>query len=83
MQATSAKQLAPAVPAGVGWREAASAAAPPRLGAPPGDLPKANDADWTSHKPLIETLTHSKIYQEYARAFTEATGLPLCLRPVE
>src|SRR5438874_8083954 len=34
-------------------------------------------------KTLIETLTHSKIYQDYERAFTEATGLPVSLRPVE
>jgi AraC-like DNA-binding protein len=34
-------------------------------------------------KSLIEGLTQSKIYQDYERAFTEATGLPLALRPVE
>src|SRR5262245_30883155 len=32
---------------------------------------------------LIETLTHSQVYQDYAHAFTEATGLPVTLRPVE
>ena len=32
---------------------------------------------------LIETLTHSPVYQNYERAFTEATGLPVTLRPVE
>ena len=32
---------------------------------------------------LIETLIHSKVYQEYEHAFTEATGLPVTLRPVE
>jgi AraC-like DNA-binding protein len=32
---------------------------------------------------LIETLTHSPVYQDYERAFTEATGLPVILRPVE
>jgi|SRR5213592_4389256 len=32
---------------------------------------------------LIETLTHSQVYQDYERAFTEATGLPVTLRPVE
>ena len=35
------------------------------------------------NKTLIETLTHSKIYQDYERAFSEATGLPVALRPVE
>jgi ligand-binding sensor protein len=34
-------------------------------------------------KQLIETLTGSKIYQDYERAFSEATGLPVTLRAVE
>src|SRR5579859_7261912 len=32
---------------------------------------------------LIEALVQSKVYQEYERAFTEATGMPMALRPVE
>jgi AraC-like DNA-binding protein/ligand-binding sensor protein len=32
---------------------------------------------------VIEALLNSKLYQEYERAFTRATGLPLALRPVE
>ena len=32
---------------------------------------------------LIETLTHSQVYQDYEHAFTEATGLPMTLRPLE
>jgi AraC-like DNA-binding protein len=32
---------------------------------------------------LIDALAKSKIYQEYERAFSEATGLPVTLRPVE
>jgi AraC-like DNA-binding protein/ligand-binding sensor protein len=32
---------------------------------------------------LIEALCKSKIYQDYERAFSEATGLPVALRPVE
>ncbi len=32
---------------------------------------------------LLDQLTESEIYQDYERAFTEATGLPLSLRPVE
>lgn len=35
------------------------------------------------NKKLIEMLTSSKIYQDYERAFNEATGLPVNLRPVE
>jgi AraC-like DNA-binding protein/ligand-binding sensor protein len=34
-------------------------------------------------KHLIEALTGSKIYQDYERAFSEATGLPVTLRSVE
>jgi len=36
-----------------------------------------------ANKDLVEALAHSKIYQDYERAFTEATGMPLSLRPVE
>lgn len=34
-------------------------------------------------KKLIEALAHSKVYRQYERTFSEATGLPLALRPVE
>ncbi|HUA65072.1 MAG TPA: PocR ligand-binding domain-containing protein [Alphaproteobacteria bacterium] len=34
-------------------------------------------------KNLIETLTGSRIYQDYERAFSEATGLPVALRSVD
>ena len=36
-----------------------------------------------SDRSLIEALMSSKVYQEYERAFTEATGMPVALRPVE
>ena len=32
---------------------------------------------------LIEALSGSKVFQDYERAFTEATGMPVALRPVE
>lgn len=32
---------------------------------------------------LIEALVNSRVFQEYERAFAEATGLPIALRPVE
>jgi AraC-like DNA-binding protein/ligand-binding sensor protein len=32
---------------------------------------------------LIEALANSKVFHDYERAFTEATGLPVALRPVE
>ena len=36
-----------------------------------------------ANKELIDQLGHSKIYNDYERAFGEATGLPLTLRPVD
>lgn len=35
------------------------------------------------NKNLLETLSRSQIYQDYERAFTEATGLPVSLNSVE
>lgn len=35
------------------------------------------------NKSLIDALTASKVYQDYQKSFTEATGLPVSLRPVE
>ncbi|MBI3848853.1 MAG: helix-turn-helix domain-containing protein [Verrucomicrobia bacterium] len=35
------------------------------------------------NKNLIEALTTSQIYQDYERAFSEATGLPVSLQPLE
>jgi AraC-like DNA-binding protein/ligand-binding sensor protein len=37
----------------------------------------------TEDKELIEALTQSRIYQDYERSFSEMTGLPVSLRPVE
>jgi AraC-like DNA-binding protein len=34
-------------------------------------------------KQLIEALLNSALYQDYQRAFSEATGLPVVLRPIE
>jgi AraC-like DNA-binding protein/ligand-binding sensor protein len=36
-----------------------------------------------SDRALIEALNNSKVFQDYERAFTEATGLPVALRAVE
>ncbi len=36
-----------------------------------------------SDRALIEALSNSKLFQDYERAFTEATGMPVALRPVE
>ena len=35
------------------------------------------------NKRFIESLSRSQIYQDYERAFSQTTGLPLTLRPVE
>src|SRR6266498_2905022 len=32
---------------------------------------------------LLEALTHSEMFQNYERAYTEATGMPVTLRAVE
>ena len=32
---------------------------------------------------LIETLSRSEVYQQYENAYTETTGLPVSLRPIE
>jgi AraC-like DNA-binding protein len=36
-----------------------------------------------SNQHLVDALTASNIYQEYERAFTNTTGLPVSLRPIE
>ena len=36
-----------------------------------------------SNKQLIDTLRRSKLFRRYEQVFSEATGLPLTLRPVE
>jgi len=39
----------------------------------------------TSHdnRALVDALTNSRIYREYERAFSDLTGLPIALQPVE
>jgi AraC-like DNA-binding protein/ligand-binding sensor protein len=39
--------------------------------------------DTNGTKALVEALVHSKLYQDYEKAFSEATGLPVSLRPIE
>ncbi len=60
---------------------------PRRPGMPPADSrprgafkARANGAEGRS---LIEALVNSRVFQDYERAFNEATGLPIALRPVE
>src|ERR1039458_3162330 len=35
------------------------------------------------NRSLVETLTNSRIYRDYERAFSDLTGLPVALQPVE
>jgi len=42
-----------------------------------------NNGGTNRDRGLIEVLSNSKIFQDYERAFTEATGLPVALRAVE
>jgi AraC-like DNA-binding protein len=41
------------------------------------------EVEGNNDKKLIEALARSKVYRQYERTFSEATGLPLALRPVE
>lgn len=41
------------------------------------------DLEKLSDKKLLQLLVNSKVYRQYERTFTEATGLPLTLRPRE
>lgn len=47
-----------------------------------GTFASATEAAGDNRK-LIEAIANSKPYQEYERAFTEITGLPVALRPLE
>jgi AraC-like DNA-binding protein len=67
----------PSVPDSTPKRETAFKSKSPF--APPGN----GNGNGNGNRALIETLANSKIYQDYERAFTEATGLPVALRPVE
>ena len=63
------------------------ATAPPRVGRGNGSVPETKDTPPNSSREvdmgLLEALISSKVFRDYERAFTEATGLPIALRPVE
>jgi AraC-like DNA-binding protein len=48
-----------------------------------GSFKPAPNGNAAMDRGLIEALVNSKVFQDYERAFTEATGLPVALRPVE
>src|SRR5579862_5801390 len=63
-----------------------AASANPAPAARTGGIFKARghaNAHSQGDRALIEALVNSKIFQEYERAFNEATGMPVALRPVE
>ncbi|HLH55384.1 MAG TPA: PocR ligand-binding domain-containing protein [Verrucomicrobiae bacterium] len=66
---------------------AASRTAPPAPDVPARARPSLFKARPTpqgnADRGLIEALIGSKVFQEYEKAFTEATGMPVALRPVE
>jgi AraC-like DNA-binding protein/ligand-binding sensor protein len=57
-------------------------AASPRRSKASAFKPRGNGAA-NSDRSLVEALANSKVFQEYERAFTEATGLPVAFRAVE
>jgi len=44
---------------------------------------EAVNGDDNSNDLLVEAMIRSRVYQEYERSFTDATGLPVVLTPVE
>lgn len=44
---------------------------------------QTNSSNGNANRALIAALVNSKIYQDYERAFTETTGMPVALQPVE
>jgi AraC-like DNA-binding protein/ligand-binding sensor protein len=59
------------------------ARAKPRNQPPAAAGRAADNASGNGDRGLLEALLSSKLFQEYERAFTEATGLPVALRPVD
>ena len=45
--------------------------------------PDAAAENGTSNRALVDALANSRIYRDYERAFSEMTGLPVALQPVE
>lgn len=46
-------------------------------------IPKFKRVNGAENKQLLEELSKSRIFGDYQKAFSEATGMPLSLRPVE
>jgi len=56
------------------------AATDPSTGAFANGAPAENS---TSNRALVDALTSSRVYRDYERAFSDMTGLPVALQPVE
>jgi AraC-like DNA-binding protein/ligand-binding sensor protein len=90
MQTTFVRQTQETEPEGDSAREEHSAGTSVRPTAPL-TLPRSRGAAFkprpnggsTADRGLVEALINSKVFQDYERAFTEATGLPVALRAVE
>ena len=54
----------------------------PETGKEATDAPGGCNAN-ASGRAIIEAMVHSKIYRDYEKVFTEETGMPVALRPVE
>lgn len=46
-------------------------------------LPANNTENGNTNRALVDALVNSKIYKDYERAFSDMTGLPIALQPVE
>ena len=49
----------------------------------PAAVKSGSNTGANADRALIEALSNSKVFQDYERAFTQATGLPVALRAVE
>jgi len=91
MQTTFVRRTAEISEAPGRERAGGGAAAPPVAGrddggarrARPAEVKPRGSAGANADRALIEALAHSKVFHDYERAFTEATGLPVALRAVE
>jgi len=48
-----------------------------------GFTPERTPENGQDNQSLVEALTNSRVYRDYERAFSDLTGLPIALQPVE
>ncbi len=71
-------------PEGSDHADVAPQAAPASPKSPGGRFGlRSRKGSTSADRSLIETLANSKLFQDYERAFTESTGMPVALRPIE